>query len=614
MLNMRNITYLVTVLAVSGLMILAACSGATDPVSRALTATVISAQVGADNNWSQVQAAQMTNDRAVQNEGTATAVAEALATQVRDDALMVTKFALYTAVAQNNADATSTAVHEKGMTQTAEPLMTQTALDLKAQETALENKRAFGTAFTILIVVFGCVGILLLYRYADAHLVGKRKKESVVIGANGNPLIFADAGQTIVEPGKHVGPIVRIDQDGVVHYTQLSDDANLLEAFKSFLMLQMIQAKNPPETLAKSLQIPGLKYGETHAPAALGHVDTGTMPPGIVSPPSDPVIPSQLPASAPWEILNDWKSDGLCLGVDQSGPIALDFEQCPHLLIAGTSGAGKTRYGLRPLITGALAAGHQVAILDRSGLDFIPFKSHQNASLVTLSNVAECIGYLKRTNTELQQRLVALREAGASTWGMLGRKRLIVVIDEFSNLTDSAENSKEREELWRQARMIAAEGRKAGIHLVIALQNPNHKSLDLRIRRNTSQISFRVQDKAASNLVLGASGAEALGERQFILVAGNRLRTGVGFSPSDDDIARTLRVRTVEALPAPQWLLTDTTTTASDSPVPGYDLDEIAALIRQMDSNGDSSRKIEMEIFGYAGGNAHAFVKKVLNK
>jgi DNA segregation ATPase FtsK/SpoIIIE-like protein len=125
-------------------------------------------------------------------------------------------------------------------------------------------------------------------------------------------------------------------------------------------------------------------------------------------------------------------------------------------------------------------------------------------------------------------------------------------MDEFANLADALPQS-QRKELWRAARMIAAEGRKAGVHLALALQDPSHKSLDLRIRRNCLPLSFRVKDGDASRVILGAGGAEQLQPRQFMTVM-NQLIRGVAFAPSDEEIGRFLASRPVQPYPAPDWL------------------------------------------------------------
>ena len=90
-----------------------------------------------------------------------------------------------------------------------------------------------------------------------------------------------------------------------------------------------------------------------------------------------------FPTEASWDRLGrEWQGQGLPLGMGRRGLLIADSESYPHLLMAGTSGSGKIRFGLRPLISSALAAGWQVAIFDRSGLDFLPFLAHPNAHTV----------------------------------------------------------------------------------------------------------------------------------------------------------------------------------------------------------------------------------------
>jgi len=597
----------------SALIVLSACTaagGVVAPEYRYLTSTQIAEMARDEAAWVRAQEIGITAEWQRRIDDTATAIHERGATETASANSTATQYAVSTAESQARADGTSTAQAESRQTETAVPLHTQTALDLKAKAQEVENQKLLGTAMTIFLVIVVAVLIYLVFAWARTHIRGKAKKESVVLVENGSPLIMADRGQIIIEPGKHVGPVIEIN-DSAIERTILDDPDKLLEAFKSFLTLQAVRATHPSASLARSLRLPGFQYSEAHAPgqpakSASPEISIETPPtPALTTPEAKP-----LPANAPWEIINE-PNQGLCLGVNQDGPITLDFEKHPHLLIAGTSGAGKTRYGLRPLITSALLGGHRVAILDRSGLDFTPFNNHANTSLITLSDVKECVGYLRRINDELQQRLRHLRETGLSTWSMTGQPRIVIVVDEFSNLADSASNTKEREELWRQARMIAAEGRKAGIHLILALQNPNHKSIDLRIRRNTAQMAFRVADKEASRLILGTAGAETLGQRQFMLVSGSSLITGVAFAPSDQEISGSLKTHAIPALPRPTWLLESKPSNA-DSPVPGFELDEIAQAIKDMHSKGMSARKIEKEIFGYSGGNAHEFVKRVL--
>ena len=110
-----------------------------------------------------------------------------------------------------------------------------------------------------------------------------------------------------------------------------------------------------------------------------------------------------------------------------------------------------------------------------------------------------------------------------------------------------------REPKDEAARRLAADARKSGIHLALAVQNPTWQSLDLGIRRNCTPLTFRVNDGDASRVILNAPGAEALGKREFLTVTGNLERV-VAFAPSDEQIAAFLASRQTPGLPRPDWL------------------------------------------------------------
>lgn len=324
---------------------------------------------------------------------------------------------------------------------------------------------------------------------------------------------------------------------------------------------------------------------------------------GMDNQPAALPAPEPLPNSAPWQLLNDWRGGGFALGVGEQGLIQLDPESpAPHLLMAGTSGSGKSRYGVRSILPQALADRWQVIIFDRSGVDFQPFAQHPNARLVRIDEPEQVVGYLKLAYKEIIRRLRMLAAANISTWGRWDNRepRLMIVIDEFSNLADDMDGGG-KEELWKRARMIAAEGRKAGVLLLLALQDPTHKSIDLRIRRNATGMAFKVQDSEASRVILGTDGAEKLPKQHFLTVIGG-LQHGVAFCPSDDDIARFLDARPVPAYPAPAWLEAG----------PEEEGESQEEIIRRLHSEGLSLNKIQQQVFGFTGGAAYAAVKLAL--
>jgi hypothetical protein len=316
------------------------------------------------------------------------------------------------------------------------------------------------------------------------------------------------------------------------------------------------------------------------------------------------------PASVPWAAIERWDGKSIPLGAGKEGLISLGANVAPHLLVAGTTGSGKTRCGLRPAMAAALARGDQAIILDRSGNNFSVFEGHPNAHLTVLDEPEQAIGYLRSAYTELQRRLTDLNAAKASTWERAPQigPRVWIVMDEFSNLADELDPIN-RNELWRWTRMVAAQGRQGGIYLALALQDPTAKSIDLRIRRNCTRVAFKVQDLAASQVVLGAAGAESLPPGHFMTVLGS-LIYGVGFDapggPSDEALTAFLGRSRVLPLPEPAWL--------KDVEDADFEMSDQSAeeRIRSMARAGASIAQICREVYGYQGGAAYEAVRKVL--
>ena len=513
--------------------------------------------------------------------------------------------------AKETADVISTA---SAYSQTATPLAaTQMAIVLGVKR---DERRAYWAQvtdpivaimpttlwFTFLILLV--VGAVLAYRRLMPVL--ELRARAIARGPHDAPLLLFDG--LVVDPDRNFGPALLVDPSGV----QSTGHAPTPDLQAGVTM------RDQAVDLVRGL--PGEERERKRAERLVTNV-TSTQP---ESP--HMAMGENLPPLAPWGMLRTWQGGGLPLGLGQSGLILADPEANAHLLIAGTTGSGKTRYGLRPVISGALAEGWQVVIFDRSGLDFLPFQHHPNAHLIILADAFDAIGYLDAMYAEIQRRFVILREAGVSTWGRLPSRsvsnpnpRILTVFDEFSNMSDALQK-REREELWRGARMVAAEGRKAGVHLALALQDPTHKSLDLRIRRNCVPIAFRVRDDAASRVVLGKGGAESLPDRQFFAILnGANLVRGVAFAPGDQEISGFLETHPVNVIPAPVWLQDGMERTAENvlprnSVEQSHTEAQVLAHLDDYQAERISMRQIEQQVFGYTGGKAHEMVKTILHR
>ncbi|MCW2132740.1 FtsK/SpoIIIE domain-containing protein [Arthrobacter sp. VKM Ac-2550] len=201
------------------------------------------------------------------------------------------------------------------------------------------------------------------------------------------------------------------------------------------------------------------------------------------------------------------------LGVGEYGPLELDLTvDGPHLLVAGTTGSGKSEL-LRSLVLG-LAHRHPpqkvhfllVDFKGGAGLGLLSDLPHSIGLLTDLSaeNVNRALLWLR---AEVQRRETELAGLGATDIsecrpGVL--PRLVVVIDEFRMLADEVPRAVP--ELMR----IAALGRSLGVHLVMATQRPQG-AITSDIRANvTTAIALRVQTALESSDVIDSPAAAAI--------------------------------------------------------------------------------------------------------
>lgn len=307
-----------------------------------------------------------------------------------------------------------------------------------------------------------------------------------------------------------------------------------------------------------------------------------------------------LPEMAPWDALSQWRGNTLPLGIGKGGGwVRYDPAHTPHLLVAGTSGSGKTMSGLRPIAAQALAAGWQVIALNIAGGDFAPLTTHSNL-LVVDGGAERVAAVLGEVAEEVNRRSAVLARAGVSTWSRLPAEqqgpRMMVIVDELVALTTAASPAI-GSAIWRALILITSQGRKMGISMVLASTDPTYRTLGregLIVRDNCARVTFRVRDSSTSRAVLDEAGAEALARNQFLAQLAGAPELGVAFHPQDDDLRRYLAGRSVQPLAWPEWVDVPTT---PEAPLPVYapageeaEIISLAEAIRDVWARGGSKR------------------------
>lgn len=207
-------------------------------------------------------------------------------------------------------------------------------------------------------------------------------------------------------------------------------------------------------------------------------------------------------------------------GVDLAGRARVqDLADLPHLLVAGSTGSGKSVF-LSSLL-GSLAlippSELEIVLVDVKGLDFAPFRELPHLRQPPITDAQSALDVLEELyETERAKRQAVLADAGAQSildyYQRLGRSELtqiVIAIDEFSNLLggDKAMGSQLEDAIQKYAEIM----RSFGVYLVIATQRPSADVVTGRIKANLpARCAFRLPTHSDSMTILGRKGAEQL--------------------------------------------------------------------------------------------------------
>jgi len=209
------------------------------------------------------------------------------------------------------------------------------------------------------------------------------------------------------------------------------------------------------------------------------------------------------------------------IGETRASIIKADIRLVPHLLVAGQTGGGKSTF-LRQFITTHylnLPAAHFVLIDLKEGLESHLFEGLPGIEV--FDNVKDAVLRLKDYDRTLQTRLNTIKAAGCVDLDQYLKKmgessqieRDFIIVDEAAELflAGGGTKSSEAQEGRRILSDVARRGRAAGVHLVVATQRPDTKSLDPQVKANLPGVlCFQMANDASSITVLGVGRATDL--------------------------------------------------------------------------------------------------------
>jgi S-DNA-T family DNA segregation ATPase FtsK/SpoIIIE len=274
----------------------------------------------------------------------------------------------------------------------------------------------------------------------------------------------------------------------------------------------------------------------------------------------------------------------LGLGKDIVGhPVVADLAKMPHLLVAGTTGAGKS-VGINAMILSLLykaeARDVRLILIDPKMLEMSVYEGIPHLLAPVVTDMKQAANALNWCVAEMERRYRLMSKLGVRNLGGYNRKlgeagsrgesianpfsltpdapeplerlpHVVVVIDELADLMMVV--GKKIEELIAR---LAQKARASGIHLILATQRPSVDVITGLIKANIpTRIAFQVSSKIDSRTILDQMGAEALlGQGDMLyLPPGSGLPVRVhGAFVSDDEVHRV--VESLKAQGEPNYI------------------------------------------------------------
>ena len=239
----------------------------------------------------------------------------------------------------------------------------------------------------------------------------------------------------------------------------------------------------------------------------------------------------------------------ICIGKDISGKIeVIDLSKTPHLLVAGTTGSGKSVF-INTLLASILykfsPKDLRLILIDPKMLELSVYNDIAHLLTPVVTEPKKAILALKWVCKEMERRYSLMNEENTRSLEGYNDKSveklpyIVVFIDEMADLMMTA-----GKEVEHYVQRLAQMARACGIHVVMATQRPSVDIITGSIKANfPSRISFQVASKYDSRTVLGEIGAEQLlgnGDMLMSKNGGNIIRYQSAFI-SDNEVNKLIK-------------------------------------------------------------------------
>lgn len=225
---------------------------------------------------------------------------------------------------------------------------------------------------------------------------------------------------------------------------------------------------------------------------------------------------------------NDYTSFNACIGKDKNdNDIKINFEKTSHVLVGGSSGSGKSVL-MNCILKSLLSKYRQMrlCIIDIKQVEFLQYKNDERLVVPIITKVEKAYNVLNAFLDIMYKRynLLASKEyKNIKEWNERESQKMfrqVIVIDELADVL--LDNKLIKTQLQKLLQL----GRAVGIHLLLATQAPNAKTIPTELKINiTCRIALQVPNSQNSKIIIDTKGAETLKGNGDAIIKVNNIAT-----------------------------------------------------------------------------------------